>query len=123
MRGTVRSLARCSYLTTLFDARHGPGRFELLGAPAAGRARRVGRGHGGGVWGRACSWRGGFGVEDADTAAAEELVWQVAMLEGGGQDGGGGGAWCLRRRRAAWTPDAGKRVTLTEESWNEEGWR
>lgn len=123
VRGTVRSAARCAYLCALFEARHGPGRFELVEVPDVTVP---------GAWDAAA--RGVVGIahvvggtelflqgDAVDAAAAREIRWQVALLEAAAREGSGvksvvftSSAW------AAWTPRAGRATRLTGESWNEE---
>ncbi|KAK4151155.1 hypothetical protein C8A00DRAFT_17409 [Chaetomidium leptoderma] len=125
VRGTVRSATRCAYLSTLFAARHhhgGPDRFELVEIPDVSVP---------GAWDAAVRGVSGIAhvlgaldlaVQDADAAAAEELPWHIGLLEAAVREGDGkvkavvftSSAW------AAWTPDGGKQVRLTGESWNEE---
>ncbi|KAK4113319.1 NAD(P)-binding protein [Canariomyces notabilis] len=120
VRGTVRSASRCSYLSSLFAARHGPGRFELFEVPDKTAP---------GAWDEAMRGVSGiahtigmvdFDVPDADAAAEEELRWQVRFLEAAArQETVRAVAW-NSTAWAAWTPNAVRKVTLTVESWNEE---
>jgi nucleoside-diphosphate-sugar epimerase len=120
VRGTVRSATRSAYLTTLFTARHGAGRFTLHEIPDVAAP---------GAWDAAVRGVAGIAhvlgaldlnVQDADKAAAEELPWQVGLLEAAEREGGVKSVVFTSSAWAAWTPDAGRRVTLTGESWNEE---
>ncbi len=120
VRATVRSASRCAYLTALYTARHGAGRFTLHEIPDVAAP---------GVWDEAVRGVSGIAhvlgaldlwVEDADKKAAEELVWQTGMLEAARREGGVKSVVFTSSAWAAWTPDAGKRVALTGESWNDE---
>ncbi|KAK3900064.1 hypothetical protein C8A05DRAFT_46015 [Staphylotrichum tortipilum] len=120
VRGTVRSIARCAYLGPLFEARHGPGRFELGEIPDVTDAE---------VWDLAmygvsavAHVLGGtdLAVQDADAAAEEELKWQVTILEAAKRAEGVKSVVFTSSAWAAWTPDAGKAAQLTEASWNDE---
>jgi nucleoside-diphosphate-sugar epimerase len=120
VRGTVRSATRCAYLTTLFSARHGAGRFELHEIPDVSAP---------GVWDTAVRGVSGIAhvlgaldlaVQDPDRAAAEELPWQIRLLEAAAREPLVKSVVFTSSAWAVWTPDAGKKVVLTEESWNEE---
>ncbi|EAQ85675.1 hypothetical protein CHGG_06928 [Chaetomium globosum CBS 148.51] len=120
VRGTVRSLARCGYLQPLFNARHGEGRFTLHEIPDVSAP---------GAWEAAVSGVAGIAhmlgavdlsVQDADGAAAEELKWQVGMLEAARREEGVKAVAFTSSAWAVWTPDAERKIRLTGESWNEE---
>ncbi|KAK3358814.1 hypothetical protein B0T25DRAFT_514474 [Lasiosphaeria hispida] len=119
VRGAVRSLTASGYLTPLFTARHGPGRFTLVETPDLTVP---------GAWDAAVRGVAGIAhvvgavdtqVQDAEAAAAAELPWQIRLLEAARREGVRSvvvtaSAW------GAWTPDPSKKVVLTEESWNDE---
>ncbi|KAK4243519.1 hypothetical protein C7999DRAFT_44683 [Corynascus novoguineensis] len=120
VRGTVRSATHCAYLTTLFDMRHGPGRFELLEVPERGAS---------GAWDAAVRGVSGVAhvlgsvdlvVRDADAAAAEEMPWQVDLLAAAAKEEGVRSVVFTSSAWAAWAPEGSKRVTLTEESWKDD---
>ena len=120
VRGTVRSAPRCAYLTKLYESRHGADRFSLLEVPDVFAP---------GAWDEAVRGVAGIAhvlgaldlhVQDADRAAAEELPWQVALLEAAAREGGVRSVVFTSSAWAAWTPDVRRRVVLTRESWNEE---
>ncbi|KAL2192129.1 NAD(P)-binding protein [Thermothelomyces heterothallicus CBS 203.75] len=120
VRGTVRSAARCAYLADLFNARHGPGLFELLEVPVVAAP---------GAWMAAVRGVSGvahvlgssdLAVADADQGAAEELTWQIGLLEAAAAEPGIRSVVFTSSSWAAWTPNASRKVRLTGESWNEE---
>ncbi|KAK0652520.1 hypothetical protein B0T16DRAFT_387771 [Cercophora newfieldiana] len=120
VRGTVRSLSKASYLTPLFAARHGPNRFSLLEVPDITAPT---------AWNAAVANVSGIahvigatdlGVQDPDVSAAEELPWQISLLEAARRSGTVQSFVFTSSAWAAWTPNADESVTLTGESWNEE---
>jgi nucleoside-diphosphate-sugar epimerase len=121
VRGTVRSATRSAYLTTLFTARHGPNRFELFEMPSLSSSPSD--------WADAVRGVSGIahvlsaldvGVQDADAAVAEELPWQIALLEAAAREEGVRSFVWTSSTWAAATPDARSKVKLTTESWNDE---
>ncbi|KAK4445781.1 hypothetical protein QBC34DRAFT_160696 [Podospora aff. communis PSN243] len=121
VRGTVRSISRCSYLTDLYTARHGhPSRFSLhevpdVSAPGAWDDTVKGVSAIAHVLGAT-----DLGVQDADESAAEELKWQVELLEAARRTGTVESFVFTSSAWAAWTPGTKQSVKLTEDSWNEE---
>ena len=121
VRGTVRSLSRSSYLTSLYATRHGhPSRFSLHEIPDVTRP---------GAWDAAVSGVSAIAhvlgatdlrVQDADVPAAEELRWQMELLEAARRAGTVESFAFTSSAWAAWTPGTERGVQLTEESWNEE---
>ncbi|KAL2145828.1 hypothetical protein VTI28DRAFT_6125 [Corynascus sepedonium] len=104
VRGTVRSATRCAYLTTLFDTRHGPGRFELIEVPDVTRP---------GAWDAAVCGVSGvahvlgsvdLAVRDADAATAEEMPWQVNLLAAAAKEEGIRSIVFTSSAWAAWAP-------------------
>lgn len=120
VRGTVRSASRCSYLANLFNTRHGPDRFELLEVPDVTAP---------GAWDAALKGVSGiahaigpvdFYVQDVDAALAKELEYQIPFLEAVAKEKSVKAVAWTSSAWAVWTPDAKRKVTLTEESWNDE---
>ncbi|KXX77811.1 Aldehyde reductase 2 [Madurella mycetomatis] len=120
VRGTVRSASRCSYLTALFNTRHGPNRFELFEVPDVTAP---------GAWDVALKGVSGiahvigpvdFYVQDVDAAVAKELVYQIPFLEAVAREESVKAVAWTSSAWTAWTPDAKRKITLTEESWNDE---
>ncbi|KAK3326917.1 hypothetical protein B0T19DRAFT_356728 [Cercophora scortea] len=120
VRGTVRNTAKSSYLEPLFTSRHGPGRFELAEVPDITAP---------GAWDGAIRGVSGIAhvvgtvdlsVLDPDQTLAEELPWQIALLEAARREPSVKSFVFTSSAWAVWTPDAGKKVALTEWTWNEE---
>ncbi|KAK0629522.1 hypothetical protein B0T17DRAFT_506064 [Bombardia bombarda] len=120
VRGTVRNASKCSYLQRLFSSRHGPDKFELVEVPdySAPNAWDV-------------SLRGVSGVahvvcavdvqaRDPEKAAAAELPWQISLLEAARREPSIKAFVLTSSSWAAWTPNAARKVTMTESSWNDE---
>lgn len=123
VRGSVRSLSKNTWLSTLLESRHGPGgRFELVEVPDIARA---------GAW--TAALRGvaavvqvagpaSFDIADADETAAEESAALQVLLEAAAAATEPkvqsfvltGSAW------AAWRPDVKVARTLTADTWNDE---
>jgi len=87
VRGTVRSSHKSSYLLPLYTSRHGPNRFSLaevhdLAAPHAWDATVRGVSGIAHVIGAT-----DLGVQDSDASAAEELPWQITLLEAARREG------------------------------------
>jgi len=122
VRGTVRNKTKCSYLKALYTSRHGPGRFELVEIPdvsapdawtsavkdVAAIATVVGGGK--------------LDMQDADAEAAQELPWQINLLEAARREGDSVKSFVFTSSAwAAYTPDPKRgKVTLTEDTWNDE---
>ncbi|GAB1315224.1 Aldehyde reductase 2 [Madurella fahalii] len=120
VRGTVRSASRCSYLTDLFEARHGPNRFELFEVPDVTAS---------GAWDGALKGVSGiahvigpvdYRVRDVDAAVAKELEYQIPFLEAVVRERSVKAVAWTSSAWTAWTPDAKRKVTLTEDCWNDE---
>lgn len=120
VRGTVRSLSKCAYLTDLFSARHGPNRFSLVQVPDIAAPH---------AWDEAVSSVSAIAhvvgavdvyVKDAEKVAKEELVWQENLLEAAAREESVKSFAFTSSAWSAWTPKAGDKVTLDEGSWNDE---
>ncbi|KAK0619121.1 hypothetical protein B0T14DRAFT_537040 [Immersiella caudata] len=121
VRGTVRSLSRSSYLTSLYTTRHGhSSRFSLHEIPDVSAP---------GTWDAAVKGVSAIahvvgatdlGVQDADESAAEELKWQVDLLEAARRAGTVESFVFTSSAWAAWTPGTKRGVKLTGDSWNDE---
>ncbi|KAM7187498.1 hypothetical protein V8F20_010947 [Naviculisporaceae sp. PSN 640] len=116
VRGTVRSLHKCNYLTALFPA----SKFSLVEIPDVAEP---------GAWAEAL--KGVSGVihcigatdifpSDVDAAAKDELKWQIDLLSTACDVGTIKSFVLTSSAWAAWTPDPSKKTTLTQSSWNEE---
>ncbi|KAL2152733.1 hypothetical protein VTH82DRAFT_5918 [Thermothelomyces myriococcoides] len=109
VRDTVQSIKRCgTYLIDLFRAQHGPGQFELVEVPDVMAATAA--------WAEVVRGM----VEDADAVASAELAWQTRLLEAATAEPTVRFVVFTSSAWAARTPDAGRKVRLTGESWNEE---
>ncbi|KAJ4400642.1 hypothetical protein N0V85_005711 [Neurospora sp. IMI 360204] len=121
VRGTVRSASKTSYLTSLYSHRHaGPGKFELVEIPdvtAPNAWDDAVKGVAGIVH---CVGATDLTTQEPDKAAKKELEWQAGLLEAAKREGSVKSFVFTSSAWAVWTPDASKKVTLTEESWNEE---
>ncbi|KAK4164368.1 hypothetical protein QBC43DRAFT_318029 [Cladorrhinum sp. PSN259] len=121
--GTVRSLSKTSYLVPLFTSRHGPGRFSRHQIPDVTAP---------GAWDSLFTSNPEIAaiahvvgcldlqVTDPDTTAANEVKWHISLLEAARRTGTVKSFVFTSSAWAAWTPDAKKKVTLTQDSWNDE---
>ncbi|KAK4458667.1 hypothetical protein QBC42DRAFT_20457 [Cladorrhinum samala] len=122
--GTVRSLSKTSYLVPLFTSRHGPNHFSRHEMPDLSAP---------GVWDSVFSSNPGITavahvvgcvdleVSDPDPTAEEDLRWHVSLLEAAARAGSTVKSFVFTSSAwAAWTPDSKKKVTLTQDSWNDE---
>ncbi|KAL0475903.1 hypothetical protein QR685DRAFT_489959 [Neurospora intermedia] len=121
VRGTVRNPDKCSYLTSLYSDRHGgPGKFELVeisDVTAPNAWDDAVKGVAGIVH---CVGATDLTIQESDNAAKEELEWQVGLLEAAKRAGTVKSFVFTSSAWALWMPDANKKVTLTEQSWNED---
>lgn len=123
VRGTVRDLAKCQWMTSLFDETYGPGKFELVRVST--REEMTGPA----LWDDAMRGVSGVAhvlgavdmtVRDVDASFADEWPMHAAVLDAAKR--------CSQIRAfvftssawAVYTPDASIRQTLTAASWNEE---
>ncbi|KAK4186200.1 hypothetical protein QBC35DRAFT_281859 [Podospora australis] len=120
VRGTVRSVSKNAYLQKLFDTRHGPSKFELVEIPDVSVP---------GAWDRAVKGVAAVAhvvgsvdlqVQDPDAAAQAEIPWQISLLEACQREGTVESFVFTSSAWSAWTPDPSKKVTVTEDTWNEE---
>ncbi|KAK5659982.1 hypothetical protein OQA88_13448 [Cercophora sp. LCS_1] len=120
VRGTVRSLSKSSYLTDLYEKRHGSDRFSLVQVSDLAVAN---------AWSEAV--RGvsavahvlgavDINVKNPDKVAQEELRWQYNLLEACAQQSSIQSFAFTSSAWAAWTPKAGQKVVLNGDSWNDE---
>ncbi|KAK7917692.1 aldehyde reductase II [Apiospora marii] len=126
VRGTVRDLAKCAWMTSHFERAYGPNRFELLRVSTRDEMTDPA------VWDAA--FRGVSGVahvlgavdlsvQDVEAALAEEWPMHAAVLDAAkrASEAEGGlmrGFAFTSSAWAAYTPDASLRQTLTKDSWN-----
>lgn len=121
VRGTVRSIKKSGFLTDFFAAKtKSPNDFSLIEIPDYTVP---------GAWDDAV--RGVAGIVhvvgatdvypvDVDKSAAEELKWQIGLLEAARRAGTVKSFVLTSSAWAAWTPNASRKVTLGPESWNDE---
>ena len=119
VRGTVRNSSKNAWMTSLFDARHGPNRFELVEVPDV---------YAPGVWTEVVKGVSAiahvFGATDVYTpdfeaAAAKELPVHIALLEAARNEPTVKSFVFTSSAWAVETPDASQKRTVTEWSYNE----
>ncbi|KAK7946366.1 aldehyde reductase II [Apiospora aurea] len=136
VRGQVRNLEKCAWMTSLFDRVYGPGRFELARVSTPAEMTDPA------VWDEVMRGVAGvahvlgavdLSVRDVNAAFAEEWPMHAAVLDAAKRasvsavDSGPSEEGWSRMRGfvftssawAAYTPDASLRQTLTAKSWNE----
>ncbi|KAI0854623.1 hypothetical protein F4860DRAFT_498966 [Xylaria cubensis] len=123
VRGTVRSISRCSWMEPFFADRHGPGRFELIevsdfSAPGAWDLSVKGVAGVAGVAGQA-----GLDLMDVDAALDLEFPFVTGLLKAAKDEPSVKSVVFTSSAWAAWTPDPSKKVTLHEWSYNDEAVR
>jgi nucleoside-diphosphate-sugar epimerase len=124
VRGTVRDLVKSSWVTPLLNERHGPGRFELiqvadLAAP--------------GIWPPAVKDVAGIitvaagadlmSTKPVDDSVTEELSGFHALLDAANRSGTVKSVVYTSSVWAAWDPQPGVPITITEATYNEEAVR
>jgi nucleoside-diphosphate-sugar epimerase len=120
VRGTVRSVSRCSWMEPFFADRHGPGRFEIVelsdyAAPGAWDSVIKGVASIAAVAGQAT-----VALEDADAAVEEEYPSIIGLLKAAKNEPSVKSVVYTSSAWAAWTPDPAKKVTLDEWTYNEQ---
>ncbi|KAI1151081.1 hypothetical protein F4825DRAFT_374303 [Nemania diffusa] len=123
VRGTVRSLSRCSWMEPFFADRYGPGRFELVevldfGAPGAWDASVKGVAGVAAVAGQA-----GLDLVDIDAAMDLEYPFVTGLLKAAKDEPSVKSFVFTSSAWAAWTPDPSKKSTLHEWSYNDDAVR
>ncbi|RYC65546.1 hypothetical protein CHU98_g625 [Xylaria longipes] len=123
VRGTVRSISRCSWMEPFFADRYGPGRFELLevsdfGAPGAWDLPVKGVAGVAGVAGQS-----GLDLVDVDAAMNLEFPFVTELLKAAKDEPSVKSVVLTSSAWAAWTPDPSKKVTLHEWSYNDDAVR
>ncbi|KAK3377631.1 hypothetical protein B0H63DRAFT_495527 [Podospora didyma] len=98
--GSVRNLAKSTYLTSLFSSRN-PAVQGVAGIVHVVEAIEM-------------------NAEGPDAAAAAELRWQAGLSEATRQAGTVKSFALTASAWGAWTPNASKKTVLTQESWNDE---
>lgn len=120
VRGTVRSISHSSWLTPLFESRHGPGRFGLVQLNDIGAE---------GAWEVALQGVSGVAsvaspstldVEDAQVAAQAELRWFYTLLAAAKKTASVKSVSFTSSAWAAYTPVPNVPTVIKEDSWNEE---
>lgn len=129
VRGTVRDLQKCAWMTAHFEQAYGPGRFELLrvSTPQEMTDPAVWDGAFRGVSGVAHVLGAvDLSVQDVEAALAEEWPMHAAVLDAAKRASSASSAEGRLRgfvmtssAWAAYTPDASLQRTLTAASWNE----
>lgn len=124
VRGTVRDLAKSSWITPLLEARHGTGRFELIKVPNLTEP---------GIWPPAVAGTSGIiavaagadltSTRAVDECVAEELLGLHALLDAARTSGTVKSFVYTSSFWAAWDPKPGVEVTLTAETYNDEAVR
>ncbi|KAH9990743.1 NAD(P)-binding protein [Xylariaceae sp. FL0662B] len=119
VRGTVRDPAKCAWMKPLFTGRHPSSHLEIVqvsdfGAPGAWDAAVRGVS-------AIVAVAGGVGltVQDIDKSLEEETPWNEGLLRAAKNEPNVKSFIYTSSAWAAWTPDATKRVKLTEWSYNE----
>ncbi|KAI1124308.1 hypothetical protein F5Y10DRAFT_280273 [Nemania abortiva] len=123
VRGTVRSLSRCSWMEPFFTERHGPGRLELVevsdfGAPGVWDAPVKGVAGVAAVAGQA-----GLDLVDIDAALDLEFPFVTGLLKAAKDEPSVKSVIFTSSAWTAWMPDPSKNVTLHEWSYNDEAVR
>ncbi|KAI2637541.1 hypothetical protein GGS21DRAFT_489324 [Xylaria nigripes] len=120
VRGTVRNATKCEWLYSTLEKRHGPGRFELVEIPDIKKP---------GVWD--VPVRGVSGIAHVvgtitynepgvDKHLEAEMPAHIALLEAAQAEEGVKSFVYTSSAWAVWTPDASKKVTLSEWDWNQQ---
>ncbi|KAI1422737.1 hypothetical protein F5Y12DRAFT_599227 [Xylaria sp. FL1777] len=123
VRGTVRSISRCSWMEPFFADRHGTGRFELievtdLGAPGVWNKAVRGVAGVAGIAGQA-----GLDLVDVDAALDLEFPFVSGLLKAAKDEPSVKSVIFTSSAWAAWTPDPSKKTVLHEWSYNDEAVR
>ncbi|KAI1345408.1 hypothetical protein F5Y01DRAFT_300629 [Xylaria sp. FL0043] len=123
VRGTVRSVPRCSWMEPFFADRYGPGRFELIevpdfGAPTAWDNAVSGVAGVAGIGGKA-----DLDLVDVDAALDLEFPWVSGLLKAAKDEPSVKSVVFTSSAWAAWTPDPSKKTTLHDWSYNDDAVR
>ncbi|TGJ84674.1 hypothetical protein E0Z10_g4116 [Xylaria hypoxylon] len=123
VRGTVRSISRCSWMEPFFADRYGPGRLELIevsdfGAPGAWEKPVRGVAGIAGVAGQA-----GIDLVDIDAALDLEFPFVSGLLKAAKNEPSVKSVVFTSSSWAAWTPDPSKKTILHEWSYNDDAVR
>ncbi|KAI1772050.1 NAD(P)-binding protein [Hypoxylon cercidicola] len=119
VRGTVRNKHKSAWLASVLSARHGSQHFELVEVPDVGKL---------GAWSSPVSGVSGVAhvigavntrPQDIDQAFEDEMPWQISLLEACMAESSVKSFVFTSSAFAAWSPDASKKVKLTEWDWNE----
>lgn len=119
VRGTVRCISHSSWLTPLFESRHGPARFGLVqlddtGAEAAWEVALQG------VSGVASvASPSTLDVDDANAAAQAELRWFYTLLAAAKKTASVKSVGFTSSAWAAYTPVPNVPAVVGEDSWND----
>ncbi|KAF2967558.1 hypothetical protein GQX73_g5981 [Xylaria multiplex] len=123
VRGTVRSISRCSWTESFFADRYGPDRFELVevsdfDAPGAWDKPVMGVAGIAGVAGQA-----GVDLVDIDAALDLEFPFVSGLLKAAKDERSVKSVVFTSSAWAAWTPDPSKKTVLNEWSYNDDAVR
>ncbi|KAI1170034.1 hypothetical protein F4777DRAFT_584313 [Nemania sp. FL0916] len=119
VRGTVRNAAKCSWLVSALENRHGPGRLELIEVPDICKS---------GAWDAAV--RGISGIAhvigavtnndpDVEKHLQTEMVAHISLLEAAQTESKLKSFVLTSSAFAAWTPDASRKAKLGQWDWNQ----
>ncbi|PKS07163.1 hypothetical protein jhhlp_005763 [Lomentospora prolificans] len=120
VRGTVRDISRCEWLTQLFEARYGCNRFGLVQLNDFGAE---------GAWEVALQGVSGVAsvasptyleVDDVDCTVAAELKWFYALLSAAKKTSSVKSFSFTSSIWAAYTPNPNVPGVVTENTWNDE---
>ncbi|KAI3317354.1 NAD(P)-binding protein [Xylariaceae sp. AK1471] len=119
VRGTVRSISRCSWMEPFFAERHGPGRFEIVELSDYGAS---------GAWDSvikgvasiaAVAGQAGLDLENADVGVEQEFPFVAGLLKAAKDEPSVKSVVYTSSAWAAWTPDPTEKVMLDEWTYNE----
>ncbi|OIW34670.1 NAD(P)-binding protein [Coniochaeta ligniaria NRRL 30616] len=124
VRGTVRNLTKSSWMTPLFESRHGPGRFELIQVADLAEP---------GIWPPAVDGVAGIitvaagadltSTKPVDEAVQEEVDGFYALLDAASKTGTVKSVVYTSSVWAAWDPQPGFAVVITEKTFNDDACR
>jgi nucleoside-diphosphate-sugar epimerase len=124
VRGTVRDLDKSAWVSPLFESRHGPGRLELIQVADLAAPN---------IWAPAVSGVAGIitvaagadltSTKPVDESVADEVSGFYALLDAADKSGTVKSVVYTSSVWAAWDPQPGVPVTVTEQTYNDEAVR